>query len=265
MRRILACRDEAIMAGAASADYLGVVHSESWNPDVGIMAVFANIRCQNVRRVLASRFDAVVAAYAIAGDADVIEIRRQPTDCRMAVIAIIAARDMRWMLACGRRAVMARTAGTEDLGVVDSVGGRKNICIVTIFTNVGCLYMRRTLADGINAVVAAGAIVDNTQVVEGRWSPGDRCMAVIAGIAAGYMCRMFACRNNTIMTAVAGADDLRVVNGEDGCKDVGVVAVLANITGLDVCQVLTNGIDTVMAVNTLASDVQMVKVGWQPA
>jgi hypothetical protein len=89
-------------------------------------------------------------------------------------------------------------------------------------------------------------------------------MAIIAGIAARDMGWVFACRNNTIMTAVAGANDLRVVNGEGWCKDVGVVAVLANITGLDVCQVLANGVDTVMAVNTLASDVQMVKVGWQP-
>ncbi len=147
MRRVLACRNNAVVAGAASADYLSVIHCESWNPDVGIMAVFANIRCQNVRWVLAGRFDAVVTACAIAGDADVIEIRGQPTGCRMAVIAIVAARDMRWMFACGGRAVMARTASTEDLCVVDSIGGRENSCIVTIFTNVGCLDMRRALAD----------------------------------------------------------------------------------------------------------------------
>jgi len=90
-------------------------------------------------------------------------------------------------------------------------------------------------------------------------------MAIVAGITARDMCWVFTGRNNTIMTAVAGANDLRVVNGESWCKDIGVVAVLANITGLDVCQVLANGIDTVMAVNTLASDVQVVKVGWQPA
>ena len=75
MRWVLACRDDAVMAGAASADDLGVVHCESWNPDVRVMAVFANICCQNVCRVFAGRFDAVVAACAIAGDADVIKIR----------------------------------------------------------------------------------------------------------------------------------------------------------------------------------------------
>lgn len=89
-------------------------------------------------------------------------------------------------------------------------------------------------------------------------------MAIVAGIAARDMCWMFACRNDAIMAAVAGADDLRVVNGEDRCKDVGVVAILTNIAGLDVCQILANGVHTVMAVNTLACDVQMVEVGRQP-
>jgi len=174
MRWVFARRDDAVMAGAASADYLSMVHCESWNPDVRVMAVFANICCQNMCRIFAGRFDAVVAACAIASDADVIEIRGQPTGCRMTVIAIVAARDMRWMFARRGSAVMARTAGTQDLCVVDSISGRENICIVAIFTNVGCLYMRRTLADGINAVVAAGAIVDNTKVVEVRRPPTYR-------------------------------------------------------------------------------------------
>ena len=92
----------------------------------------------------------------------------------MAVIAIVAARDMRRMLACRRRAVMARTASTEHLRVIDSIGRRENICIVTILTNVSCLYMGRTLANGINAVVATGTIIDDTEVVESRWPPTHR-------------------------------------------------------------------------------------------
>ena len=75
MRRVLACRNNAVVAGAAGSNNLGVVHRISWNPDVGIMAVFANFCCQNVRRILAGRFDAVVAACTIAGDAYVIKIR----------------------------------------------------------------------------------------------------------------------------------------------------------------------------------------------
>lgn len=90
-------------------------------------------------------------------------------------------------------------------------------------------------------------------------------MAVIAGITARDMRWVFAGCDDAIMAAVAGADNLRVINGEDRRKDIGVVAVLANVAGLDVRQILANGIDTVMAVNTLTSDIQVVKVGWQPS
>ncbi len=92
----------------------------------------------------------------------------------MAVITIVAARDMRWMFASRRRAVVARTASTDDLCVVDSIGRSEHICIVTIFANVGCLYMRRSLADRFNAVVATGTIIDDTKVVEVRWPPTHR-------------------------------------------------------------------------------------------
>ncbi len=92
----------------------------------------------------------------------------------MAVIAIVAARDMCWMFTCRRRAVMARTASPDDLCVVDCIGRSEHICIVTIFANVGRLYMRRTLADRFNAVVAAGTIIDDTKVVEVCWPPTHR-------------------------------------------------------------------------------------------
>ena len=79
MRWVLACRNDAVMTGAASADDLSVVHGVGRNPDIGVMAVFANFCCQNVCWVLAGCFNAVVAARTIAGDADVVEIRGQPT------------------------------------------------------------------------------------------------------------------------------------------------------------------------------------------
>ncbi len=89
-------------------------------------------------------------------------------------------------------------------------------------------------------------------------------MAVIAGIAARNMRRMLACRNYAIVTAITGSDNLSVVNSEDWRKDVGVVAILTNIAGENMRRALANGIDVVMAVNTLTSDVQVVEVGWQP-
>ena len=75
MRWVFAGRNDAVVAGAACTDCLCVVHRKSWNPDIGVMAVFANIRRQNVRCVLARRFYAIVAAHTISGNSDVIEIR----------------------------------------------------------------------------------------------------------------------------------------------------------------------------------------------
>lgn len=85
-------------------------------------------------------------------------------------------------------------------------------------------------------------------------------MTVVAGITAGYMSWMLARGDNAVVTAVAGADNLCVVHREDRCKDVGIVTVLANITGLNVRQVLTNRLDAVMTVNTTSGDIQMVEV-----
>jgi len=152
---VLAGCDNAVVARATGAYNLGVIHGVCWHPDIGIVAVFANFRCQNVRRVLAGCFNAVVAACAIAGDTYVIEIRGQPAGGRMTVITIVTARDMRWMLACRCGAVVARAASAQDLRMVDGIGRRKYVRVVTILTNVACLYVRRTLADGINAVVTA--------------------------------------------------------------------------------------------------------------
>ena len=155
MRRVLACRNDTVVAGAAGANNLSVVHRVSRYPNIRVVAVFANIRCLNVRQVLAGRLNAIVATRAIAGDAYVIEIRGQPADSRMAIVTIVAARDMCWMFAGCCSSVVARTASTQDLGVVDGIGRREYIRVVTIPTNVGCLYVRRTLADGINTVVTA--------------------------------------------------------------------------------------------------------------
>ena len=44
---------------------------------------------------LARRVSTVVATEAITRNVDVVKVRRNPSDGRMAIIAIIAARDMR--------------------------------------------------------------------------------------------------------------------------------------------------------------------------
>lgn len=90
-------------------------------------------------------------------------------------------------------------------------------------------------------------------------------MAVIASITAENMRWVLACRDRAVMTAVTRSDDLCVVYGKDRCKYVGVVAVLADVTGLNVSEILADGIGAIVAVDTVARNVEMIKVCGQPA
>ena len=76
VRQVFANGDDAIMAGAASPNDLRVINGHYRREYVGRMAVLTNIRGLNVRRILAHCIRAVVATHAIAGDIDVIEVRR---------------------------------------------------------------------------------------------------------------------------------------------------------------------------------------------
>ena len=90
-------------------------------------------------------------------------------------------------------------------------------------------------------------------------------MAVIAGIATNNMRRVLARRDRAVMTAVTRTDDLRVVYGKDRCKYIGVVAVLADVAGLNVSEILADGIGAIVTVDTVARNVEMIKVRRQPA
>ena len=70
-------------------------------------------------RVLAGRVGAVVAADAIARDIHMIEIRRDPRNRCVAVVAVIAARYVRRVLARSPIAVVACIAAAKHLCVID--------------------------------------------------------------------------------------------------------------------------------------------------
>ena len=68
VRRMLAGGNNAVMAGSTTADDLGVVDDQHGHEHGRTMAVFADIRCLNVCRVLADRLCTVVAIYAVCCD-----------------------------------------------------------------------------------------------------------------------------------------------------------------------------------------------------
>ena len=90
-------------------------------------------------------------------------------------------------------------------------------------------------------------------------------MTVIASIAAKNMRWVLASRDRAVMTAVTRTDDLCVIYGKGRCKYVGVVAILADITGLNVSEILPGGIGAIVTVDAVACNVEMIEVRGQPA
>ena len=84
----------------------------------------------------------------------------------MTVVAIRAAADVRCMFAGRGDAVMAGTAGADDLCVIDGNRRFKQRRAVAVLTDVAGLNMRRALARGCSTVVTADAVVGNAGVIK---------------------------------------------------------------------------------------------------
>ena len=264
--RVLAGGNYAVMTGTARTQDLGMVDCKYGCKDIGRVAILADVCCLNVSLVLASGVHAVMAVQAIAGDIHMVEIRRQPTCRRVTIVTVNTARDVVRVLAGGRKTVMTGTAGAHDLRVVDRKHGRKDIGRMAVLADVAGLNVSLVLAGRLSAVMAADAVVGDVYMVESCGPPGDRRMAVIAGITARYVRRVLAGCDAAIMTGAADADDLSVINRKRGCKDIGRVAILADIAGLNMRRrIFASSIHAVMAVDAVAGDIQMVEVRRQPA
>jgi len=107
---VLAACDNAVMTGTAGAQTLRVVDSKYRRPDIARVTVFANVARLHMRGILAGGFGTVVAAEAVARNVHVVEIRRQPANGRMTVVAIVATGDVRRMFAGRCEAVVTRPA-----------------------------------------------------------------------------------------------------------------------------------------------------------
>ena len=86
----------------------------------------------------------------------------------MAVVADVAAGNMRGSLAERSDTIVTRAAGPDNLGVIDSHHGHKNIRAVAIFANICCLNMRWVLADRVRAVMTTGTIAGDIHMIKVR-------------------------------------------------------------------------------------------------
>ena len=208
-------RSYTVVTRATGTKDLCVVNGEDRCPYVGVVTILANVRCQNMCRILTRCFDAVVAAHAVARNSNVIEIGRQPSGRRVTIVTIVAAGNVRRVLAGRGGAVVTRATGAEYLRVVDSNCWFPDSLAVAVLAYIGGLNMCGTLTRGINTVVTVDAIADDIEVIEVGRQPGDGRMTVIAIIAACDMCQVFPDRCNAVVTGSARAQHLRVVDRID--------------------------------------------------
>ena len=175
------------------------------------MAIFAKVARTDVIVVLAERVCTVMTAKAITRYACMVEIGRQPGDRCMAVIAVIAARNMFRILSERDRAVMAGSASSNDLGVIDGHDRLKESNAVAILANVSRRNMILSFTRSTGSIVATSTIIRNACVVKRCRQPCACRMAIIAVVATGYVRRVFAGRIVSVMAPKAIARNTGMV------------------------------------------------------
>ena len=99
-----------------------------------------------------------MAVAAIAGDIRVIEVRRRPRHRRMAIVAVVAASDMRWVFADSNDTVMTGATGANYLRVINVESWYPGIRRMTVFAHVAGLNMCGVLARSVCAVMTARTV-----------------------------------------------------------------------------------------------------------
>lgn len=150
-----------------------MVHCVRRSEHVGIVAILADGRRRDVRRVSTRSVCTVVAAGTVAGNIDVIKIRRYPSGGGVTIVAIITAVHVGRVLAGRRYTVMTGTACPQYLRMINRKHGCPDIRVMAVLAHVRSLNMRRTLARCLHAVVATNAISRDVYVVEIRRQPTD--------------------------------------------------------------------------------------------
>ena len=99
VRLTLAQRDRIVVTGYAGTYDLRMIDAIRRRPEDVIVAVLADITGQDMVEGLAGRFRAIVTTDAIARDIGMIKIRRDPRVGGMAVVTVVAAGNVRLILA----------------------------------------------------------------------------------------------------------------------------------------------------------------------
>ena len=166
---------------------------------------------------------------------------------------------MRRVLARCCETVVARIAGSKHLGVINGENGCPDIRGMAILADVAGLQMCLGLAGCVGAIVTGRTIAGDIHMIEIRGQPGNGRVAVVTGIAAGYMRGMLAGCRGTIVAGVARTDNLGVINGVGWRPDIRRMTVFANEGGLYMRKSLAGCVGAVVTTRAVAGDACVVK------
>lgn len=96
VRWVFSNRDRIVVTGVTGTQDLCVIHHQSRLPERCAVAIFTDIRRLDVVQILTGRIVAIVTATATANDIGMIENCWHPCIGSMAIIAVVATREMRW-------------------------------------------------------------------------------------------------------------------------------------------------------------------------
>ena len=166
MAWILAYRVCPVVTSRTGAEHLCVVNVKHRRPNCRRVTVFTSVCCKSVLRILASRNGSIVTADAVTRYVRMVKVRGQPGYGGVAVVAIIATRNMRRMLAGRGHAIMTRTATAQYLCVVDSNRRYPHCHAVAILTDIGSQHMGWILTRRGDAIVAVTAVSGDVGVIK---------------------------------------------------------------------------------------------------
>ena len=117
-----------------------------------------------------------------------------------------------------------------------------------------CIFIGR-----VSAIVTTGAIAGDVDMIEVRWHPTRRVVAVVAVVAADNVIGVFTGRRHAVVTRTASSQDIRVINSEYRIPRCCVVAVLAGIRYENMRRNFASRVGTVVTVDAISSDVRVIK------
>ena len=176
-----------------------------------------------------------------------VKIRWCPCDGGVAIIAVVTTREMSGMLSGGSDAIVTRPTAAEHLCMVHQVGWRKGHRVMAVLANIGGLHVRRVLAGRIGAVMAAGTVAADVDVIKVCGHPAIAGMTIVTGVAARNVGRVFARCDIAVVAGLTGTDDLSVVHHGGRRPKIHAMAVFADRSRCYVTWVFAGCIAAVMA------------------